>query len=157
MAVSDFGDSSGDSSSGEKMLLVSDPLGEEEAIMDGIITYSLNGDNELCALHKPGGVALTPSFIIGAMKIASIRSAQLHKDMEIALKDLDARVEAERERRVTLLQRITARALHELDGINHSATSDINADTTTASEVGGISKNDVILSWQLLHRPSEAI
>ena len=76
--------------------------------------------------------------------------------MEIALKDLDARVEAERERRVTLLQRITARApLHELDGINHSATSDINADTTTASEVGGISKNDVILSWQLLHRPSE--
>ena len=49
-------------SSEEKVLLVSDPLGEEEAIMDGSITYSLNSDNELCALHKPGGAALTPSF-----------------------------------------------------------------------------------------------
>ena len=146
------GSSSSSSSSLKRVLLVSDPIGEEEAVMDGSIMYSLNSDNELCALHKPGGVSLTPAFILGAMKTATIRSTQLHKDVDEALKELDARVEAERGRRVTLMQEMTARALQERAAKGTTASS-----TVVADEAGGISKNDVILSWQLLHRPSEAI
>ena len=49
--------------------------------------YSLNSDNELCALHKPEG-CLDSRLILGAMKTATIRSTQLHKDVDEALKEL---------------------------------------------------------------------
>ena len=139
---------------GNPVMLVADPLAEEEAVMDGSIMYSLNGDNELCALQKPGGVSLPPPTILHGLKLASLRAQQLHKSLDEAIQAFEQRVAADREKRVKALQRLTAaRMKAEAQGSSSSLIS-TNQKANKVSTMGGIGKQDEILSWQLLHRPN---
>lgn len=134
--------------SNESIILVADPLAEEETIMDGSIMYSLNGDNELCALQKPGGISLPPSTILHGLKLASLRAQQLHVSLDDAIASFEKSVNADREKRVEAMQRLTAARMQtEAQGLRQVETSRVTAS-------GGIEKQDEILSWQLLHRPN---
>ena len=54
--------SSDGNSSGSTYILV-DPSAPEEADMDGFITYSINAQNEICSIHKPGNDAESSTFL----------------------------------------------------------------------------------------------
>ena len=43
----------------KQTILVVDPTKSEEACIDGTVTFSTNAHHELCAVHKPGGVAIS--------------------------------------------------------------------------------------------------
>lgn len=153
--------SSSGSGNSDKILLVADPLGEEEAVMDGVIMYSLNGDNELCALYKPGGMSIAPSLITSTLKIASTRALQLHADIDAALVDFEQREERERTRRVDAMQKLTA-AKMQAQALAHDQQQQQQQQGNVFQQqnnlgAGGIEKTDEILSWQLLHRPSTAL
>lgn len=45
------------------MLSVADPTRAEQMAMDAHITIAINVFNEICAIHKPGGVHVQPSLI----------------------------------------------------------------------------------------------
>lgn len=135
----------------DPVILVADPLAEEETIMDGSIMYSLNGDNELCALQKPGGAALSPSTILQGLKLASLRAQQLHKNLDSSNGAFEKIVNLEREKRVEAMQRVTA-ARMQVEA--QAATQNDESKPLQITSTGGIERQDEILSWQLLHRPN---
>ena len=53
-----------DGSSGEPITLL-DPTEREELVMQGSVVVVLNQHQELCALHKPGGVPVDAATLVG--------------------------------------------------------------------------------------------
>lgn len=146
------------SSSDDRFIFVLDPSAEEEKVMDGRITYSLNAHKELCAVSKPGGVAMPIQSMMRAAQICYKNVTVLQKALNDALNELEAQVLIDREARRDL-----ARQLREV--LNNAAASDendsnkmqVDNNTEIASEaaegVAGIDRNDPILAWSNLHNP----
>jgi exosome complex component RRP45 len=137
-------------------LLVADCCAEEENALDGTLSVSINAHNELCSLSKPGQVAIAAALIVPAVTLATQRAKDLHKAVESALIDLAKREDAHRARRLLLLQRLQFDARIQLE--QKGSQERINADSTPKGREGkaniGITRDDPLLSWSLLHRPA---
>lgn len=44
-------------------LIVADPLGAEEEVMEGRLTIAVNIYNDVCSIHKPGGAPVRVELI----------------------------------------------------------------------------------------------
>jgi hypothetical protein len=64
------GSGSGGGASAE-MLSVVDPSDREELVLEGRLTVVLNQHQELCALHKPGGLPVAPARLLEAIRHAA--------------------------------------------------------------------------------------
>ena len=54
-----------------EMLSVVDPSDREELVLEGRLTVVLNQHQELCALHKPGGLPVAPARLLEAIRHAA--------------------------------------------------------------------------------------
>jgi exosome complex component RRP45 len=54
-----------------EMLSVVDPTDREELVLEGRLTVVLNQHQELCALHKPGGLPVAPARLLEAIRHAA--------------------------------------------------------------------------------------
>lgn len=57
--------------------MVVDPNHFEEALMEGRITFTVNINGDVCAIQKPGGVAVTQSIITQCLQIAMTKAAEI--------------------------------------------------------------------------------
>ena len=88
--------------------LVCDPSREEEIHADGHIILSLNAHREICAVHKPGKVAISSSVVVQAAKIAAGRVQELHNLLARALIELEEKVSNDREIKLEQLRRFNS-------------------------------------------------
>ncbi|XP_049848526.1 uncharacterized protein LOC126315317 [Schistocerca gregaria] len=65
--------------------LVVDPSWKEERVMSGKLSVTLNTQNELCAIQKVGGLALSKSSILQATKIAQVKVFEISQTIIQAL------------------------------------------------------------------------
>lgn len=136
-------------------VLLGDPsLGEERA-MDGSIVFSINAHDELCAVHKPGGVAVSVETVLQAARMATARAKTLHEVLASALAILDADVERDRDERIRIMR--SASAANKTDQVldmvvEAQAQAQAQAQATVDLGSGGIDRNDPVLSWSLLHK-----
>lgn len=54
-----------------------DPTDREERVTDGRLTFTFNSFRELCAVHKIGGAALSPSDVLRCANVAAARVQEL--------------------------------------------------------------------------------
>jgi exosome complex RNA-binding protein Rrp42 (RNase PH superfamily) len=57
--------------------LLSDPNGEEEDLCDSIISVFYNNHNQLCSIHKSGGVSISNQILTQCFKLAAERNKEL--------------------------------------------------------------------------------
>lgn len=83
---------------------VLDPTDIEEEGMNGRITYALNAQKEICALHKDGGAPVSADTLLSCLQMAATKVSELHKMLASALEAADSKAIKER----TLRLRATA-------------------------------------------------
>ena len=130
-------------------ILLGDPSASEEREMDGLMVFSLNAHDELCAVHKPGGAAITIDTVLRAAKMATARARVLHGVLTAALGILDESVERDRDERIRVL-RAAAAVANNKDQVLDMVVDGAGQGPDLGS--GGIDRNDPVLSWSLLHR-----
>mmetsp|Transcript_10791 Transcript_10791/g.27787 ORF Transcript_10791/g.27787 Transcript_10791/m.27787 type:complete len:355 (+) Transcript_10791:333-1397(+) len=93
---------------------VVDPERKEEAVAVGTLSLALNVHREVCAIHKLGGVALSPDQLLECMEIAHVKAGELAARLDIALKADEAQRSGDAARPPSLLElskrRMTAAA-----------------------------------------------
>ncbi len=62
--------------------LITDPIAEEEQVMDSRITFATKEDGTICAIQKGGSGYFTPQQILEASKIALDKAAELRKKLD---------------------------------------------------------------------------
>lgn len=135
-------------------VLIGDPCKSEEKAMDGSIVFSINTHKELCAIHKPGGVAVPIETILAATKMAEQRAETLHAVLQTGLQVLEQNVEADRKSRLDVL-RASRAAAEAADPADPSVAMAVEEGGALAAHGdGGIDRDDPVLSWALLHRPA---
>jgi exosome complex component RRP42 len=65
-----------------KNKLITDPIAEEEQVMDSRITFATKEDGTICAIQKGGSGYFTPQQILEASKIALDKAAELRKKLD---------------------------------------------------------------------------
>ena len=104
---------------------------------------------ELCAIHKPGQVAVKSSVILAAAKMATERAEVLHALLKDSLAQLEVDVIAAR---TVLLDKVRAQREGTFD-IENSMSSNMDisgVDDYTGG--GGIARDDPMLAWASLHQ-----
>ena len=127
--------------------------------MDGSIAYTINAHEELCAINKPGNVSLLPAEVLFGVQLAVTRAKYLHTVLEKALIALQVESDKMLEAQTLLLQKRNQEMLQQQQVEYHGSaatTSNNNGSSygDKESSGGGLSKNDPLLSWSLLHRPA---
>lgn len=134
-------------------IFVADCTRVEELAMDGSIAYTINAHDELCAITKPGHVSVTPADVLLGVQLAVTRAKYLHSVLERALIALQLKMEKQVEAQTVLLQLHNQQLQKQMQTQMQIQTAD-DTGTKNISGGGGLSKNDPLLSWQLLHRPA---
>eukprot|EP01016_Furgasonia_blochmanni_P042452 TRINITY_DN5640_c0_g1_i14.p1 TRINITY_DN5640_c0_g1~~TRINITY_DN5640_c0_g1_i14.p1 ORF type:complete len:506 (-),score=90.52 TRINITY_DN5640_c0_g1_i14:1208-2686(-) len=79
--------------------VVLDPSKNEEEIMEGRITVSMNVYKDICGIHKPGGASLSPEIIIKLVDVCSTRVVNFTSTVRQLLAKMDTNnLKAVRER-----------------------------------------------------------
>lgn len=142
-----------------------DPSLEEERIINGKLTFSVNAHrykhpsyindlqqnitlacSELCAIQKPGGVGISVSLIGKASRQAIKRAAELHQHLNAALTTLEANFNANRAERLAQLQKQYQQQVLQKKKEEESMEIDVVD--------GGLNINDPVLSFQNVHVPA---
>jgi exosome complex component RRP42 len=63
-------------------LLITDPMAEEEQVMDSRITFATKEDGTICAIQKGGSGYFSPQQILEASKIALDKAVELRKKLD---------------------------------------------------------------------------
>lgn len=61
---------------------VVDPSEEEELVLSGTMSVSMNGHGDICSIQKPGGCAIEVDTMLRCMSLAAIRSRELILQIE---------------------------------------------------------------------------
>ena len=114
----------------------------------------------MCAIHRPGQVAVTAAVILRAAKLAADRADDLHTILRNSLIQLESDVIAERTIRLEKLRIQREKAFDsktennlnddEMDVSNNSGS--ISTSGYIDSGAGGISRDDPMLAWASLHQ-----
>ena len=135
-----------------------DPSIHEESAMDGIISFSINSFNEICAIHKPGGISLPIQTITGAGFLAQKKIELLHSKLEQSLMELEKDMVIEKEyrlqqQRLYRQQQQKQQQQQQQQDEGQSMEIDDNNNNNQNDDMNGIDKNDPILQWSNLHFP----
>jgi len=133
----------------QMMVLVGDCSDREEGAADGLISFSINGHKELCAIHKPGGVSVSVPVILQASALASSRASMLHQLLAESLRTLEERVKADRLARLEVLRKVHQLGLRSIVKKEESLPSANEKNKSTS--VGGVDRDDPMLAWGTLH------
>ena len=79
---------------GSTALFVIDPTDREEMVMRGVLTVVLNQHQELCALHKPGGLPVDAANLMRCVNHAAIVAPQRLLAIEGVLREHKLRLDA---------------------------------------------------------------
>eukprot|EP00752_Nemacystus_decipiens_P009980 g8900.t1 len=79
---------------------VVDPTEAEEEVMKGRISFALTAHQEICALHKNGGVAMSRETVLGCARLAASKVKEMHAVLDKALAAADAKAALERQSRL---------------------------------------------------------
>ena len=82
---------------GSQLLAVIDPTDREEVVMQGLVTVVLNQHQELCALHKPGGLPIAGTQLFECIKHAAAVAPQRLLTLESMLQEHALQLAAEAE------------------------------------------------------------
>jgi len=143
--------SSGDSTELPSMILIADPSSAEESCMDGSLTFSINAHRELCAIHKPGQVAVTASVVLKAAKIATNRANALHEILDHELKVLEDTVIEERTERLQKIRILNEKSFNNREIFFNDDNIGVNMGGVNIGG-GGIDRDDPMLAWASLHQ-----
>lgn len=130
------------------LYLLADPSSNEEVMMDGAISFSINAHGEICAIQKTGTVSIAPAVIMRAAKLAGARAVKLHEILSQALAGLEEAVSQERAARLDKLRERRTEALQAVGSVSGAGTEGVSL----TSQVGGIDINDPILAWDNFHQ-----
>ncbi|KAK9273030.1 hypothetical protein L1049_017837 [Liquidambar formosana] len=70
---------------GDDNIVVIDPTHNEEAVMGGRLTATLNTNGDVCAIQKAGGVGVMQSVIMQCLRIASVKAADITSKIKNAV------------------------------------------------------------------------
>ena len=130
-------------------ILVADPSPEEENVMDGRISYSVNAHKELCGIHKPGYGSLTTELIVKGSQYANNRAMQVHDMLASSLVELDAACAVDKNRRLEKMRAVNhLKSMANVKKIDASCT-DMMIDIESDKQLPG---DDPLLSWSHLHQ-----
>jgi len=65
--------------------IVADPCWEEEQVMDGRCTITMNKHKEICSIQKAGGLPISPQQFIQCIRIATVKVQELSELVQSAL------------------------------------------------------------------------
>lgn len=127
----------------QKTILLVDTTLQEEQIMDGRISFSVNAHNELCGLYKPGLGNISKELILTATHLAYKRCTLLHQLLSNALIDLETTMNNDKIIRLEKLKNINyQRNLLQLNNHHNNNQEQINEN---------------VLSWSHLHQSVNSI
>ncbi|XP_052187276.1 exosome complex component RRP45A-like isoform X2 [Diospyros lotus] len=66
-------------------IVVVDPSHDEEAVMKGRMTVTLNINGDVCSIQKPGGIGVMHSAIMQCLRIASVKAADITSKIKNAV------------------------------------------------------------------------
>lgn len=92
---------------------VVDPTYNEEAIMKGRMTVTLNTNGDVCSIQKAGGVGVMQSVVMQCLRIASVKAADITSKIKNAVESYET------ERQLRKIKRHPSAAL---DGTHGSRT-----------------------------------
>lgn len=132
-------------------------MDEEETILDGTITFSVNAHRELCAILKPGGISLSTETILSIGSKAIERSIELHSYLNNSIQLLDQSYHETRLERLEILRKLRIlqdqyqKSINgELD-IKNSDSNNENNNNIEEIEEAGIDIDDPILQYNYNH------
>ncbi|KAK9269221.1 hypothetical protein L1049_000991 [Liquidambar formosana] len=70
---------------GDENIVVIDPTHNEEAVMGGRMTATLNTNGDVCAIQKAGGAGVMQSVIMQCLRIASVKAADITSKIKNAV------------------------------------------------------------------------
>ncbi|KAJ8450620.1 hypothetical protein Cgig2_020257 [Carnegiea gigantea] len=70
-------------------IVVVDPTYNEEAIMKGRMTVTLNTNGDVCSIQKAGGVGVMQSVVMQCLRIASVKAADITSKIKNAVESYD--------------------------------------------------------------------
>lgn len=94
-------------------IVVVDPTSNEEAIMKGRMTVTLNTNGDVCSIQKAGGVGVMQSVVMQCLRIASVKAADITSKIKNAVESYET------ERQLRKIKRHPSAAL---DGTHGSRT-----------------------------------
>lgn len=133
------------------MVMVGDCSDREEAAADGLISFSVNGHKELCAIHKPGGVKVSVPIVLQATALASNRATMLHQLLAESLRTLEEKVKADRAMRLEVLRKVHQLSLRSAEEKESLTSSGEIGNLKLAGAGAGVDRDDPILKWDSLH------
>lgn len=137
--------SASSSSSSSRVLLLADPCQQEDAIIDGLLFFCFNNNDELCCLHKTGQVSVSSSTLLHAVKHSFNRSNYLRDLLSVALVQLDDTMSKDRDKRQQQLRQLN---LGMEDAMRYQKST--IATSVSVSEL--IDKNNPILQFNSIHK-----
>lgn len=110
-------------------------------------------NRELCAIHKPGEVAVTASVILRATQMATDRAQSLHERLHDALTQLETEVAEQRAQRLEKLRAVRSAAFSGSAQQQGGASSGSSSSSAAViAGAGGIDRDDPMLAWASLHQ-----
>jgi exosome complex component RRP45 len=108
--------------------------------MDGSITFALNSHRELCALHKPGGCAMTVDQLLRCAHAAATKVEHVTKQLQAALADGERRAN---ERRLAFRPESMSKmpTSHLLMAIQKQQAAKLGKNSTT-TEIGNVGEHE---------------
>lgn len=73
----------------ENKLLIADPTDEEEDFSSGRFSIVMNDDEEICYIHKPGGIPISTSLFCKALEMAKTRAKLIRSLINAAISTLE--------------------------------------------------------------------
>jgi hypothetical protein len=114
------------------------------------IPFTIYLRRELCAIHKPGEVAVTAAVILKATQMATDRAQSLHQTLNESLAQLEVDISQQRVERLEKLREIRSGAFSS-SGTGAPGGSEAGRAGVIAG-TGGIDRDDPMLAWASLHQ-----
>jgi len=103
----------------------------------GSVTLALNSHKEVCAVHKLGGVALSPDQLLECMRVAHVKAIELAAVLNTALKADEAAREGTDNRRGPSLREIKkkrSKITHSTEGVTDATVAELGDDADEDGE-----------------------
>ncbi|XP_062084090.1 exosome complex component RRP45A isoform X1 [Humulus lupulus] len=95
---------------GSESSVVIDPTHQEEAVMGGRMTTTLNANGDICAIQKAGGEGVLQSVIMQCLRIASVKAGDITEKIKKAVDSFNT------QRTLKKIKRHPASTVMDIDG-----------------------------------------
>ncbi|XP_012224820.1 exosome complex component RRP43-like [Linepithema humile] len=79
----------------ENQLLIADPTDEEEDLSSGRFSIVMDDEEEICYIHKPGGIPISTNLLFKALEMAKTRAKLIRSLIDAAISTLKVNMETD--------------------------------------------------------------